>query len=282
MLTRRLTARYSVVIVSIAAVFGILLGYSWSAQYWNPLAHIATENIAGTRATTGFAIALFVALVFGCMRSLMGCSNTIVLALPHILGSDRSPGKWASSISSFATGAVLAGAAVGAFVGLFGSALGGLLNSVSAKVSVASITQTAIGVLILGLAIIEYRSISLPSISTKFQPRRPFMMGLVLGGIANLGCPSPIFYGLVAWIVANGSPVQGALILAVHSVGRILPVATFGTILVGGVGYGRVERWAVDHRDQVRIVSASGLAMMGTFLISYWFIFLEQKFPIPQ
>ena len=282
MLAWSLNPRNSIVTVSLGAVVGVLLGYFWSAQYWNPIAHIATKNITGTMATTGFAVALVVALVFGCMRTLMGCSNTIVLALPHILGSDRSPGKWASSISSFAIGAIVAGAVVGACVGLFGSALGGLLNSVSAKVSVASITQTAIGVLILVLAFIEYRSTSFSIITTNFRPRRPFIMGVVLGGIANLGCPSPIFYGLLAWIVATGNPVEGALILAVHSVGRILPVATFGTILVGGVGYEKVERWAVEHRDKMRIVSATGLAMMGTFLISYWFVFLEQKFPTPQ
>ena len=107
-------------------------------------------------------------------------------------------------------------------------------------------------------------------------------MGAVLGGIANLGCPSPIFYGLLAWIVASGSPVEGALILAVHSLGRILPLATFGTMLVGGFGYQKVERWIVDHREQMRLISATGLTMMGTFLISYWLVFLEQKFPLAQ
>ena len=282
MLTRALNPRNGLIILSVGAAAGILLGYFWSAQYWNPIAHIATKNITGTMATTGFAVALLVALVFGCMRTLMGCSNVLVFALPHILGSDRSPGKWASSISSFAIGAIVTGAVIGACVGLFGSALGGLLNSMSAKVSVAAITQTAIGVLVLGLAFIEYRSMSFPILTTNIRPQRPFFMGVVLGGIANLGCPSPIFYGLLAWIVATGNVVEGALILAVHSVGRILPVATFGTILVRGVGYEKVERWAVDYRDQMRIVSATGLAMMGTFLISYWFIFLEQKFPTPQ
>ena len=282
MLTRALNPRYGLIVLSVGSAVGILLGYFWSAQYWNPIAHIATKNITGTMATTGFVVALFVALVFGCMRTLMGCSNIIVFALPHILGSDRSPGKWASNISSFAIGAVVTGAVIGACVGLFGSALIGVLNSFSAKVSVAAITQAAIGVLILGLAVIEYRSMSFPIITTNFRPRRPFFMGVVLGGIANLGCPSPIFYGLLAWIVATGNLVEGALILAVHSVGRILPVATFGTILVSGVGYEKVERWAVDYRDQMRIVSATGLAMLGTFLISYWFVFLEQKFPTPH
>ena len=282
MLARSLNPRNGMVIVLAGAVFGVLLGYFWNAQYWNPVAHIATVEITGTKATTGFAIALSVALVFGFMRTVMGCSNTIVLALPHILGSDRSLGKWMSSISSFTIGAILAGAAVGACVGLFGSAIGELLNSMSAKVSVASITQTAIGVFILGLAIMEYRSFPWPSISTNFRPGRPIVMGAVLGGIANLGCPSPIFYGLLAWIVASGSPVEGALILAVHSLGRILPLATFGTMLVGGFGYQKVERWIVDHREQMRLISATGLTMMGTFLISYWLVFLEQKFPLAQ
>ena len=282
MLTRALDPRNGLVVLSTGAVVGILLGYFWNAQYWNPLAHIATMNITGTMATTGFVVALIVALVFGFMRTLMGCSNIMIFALPHILGSNRSPGKWASSITSFAIGAIATGAVIGTCVGLFGSTLGGLLNSVSAKVSVAAIIQSAIGVLILGLAFIEYRSMSFRIITTSFRPRRPFTMGVVLGGIANLGCPSPIFYGLLAWIVATGSPVEGALILAVHSVGRILPVATFGTLLVGGVGFEKVERWAVDYRDQMRILSATGLAMMGTFLITYWFIFLEQKFPTPH
>ena len=282
MLAHALNPRNGLVVLSAGAAVGILLGFFWSAQYWNPLAHIATKNITGTMATTGFAIALIVALVFGFMRTLMGCSNIIVFALPHILRTNSSPGKWVSSISSFAVGAIATGAVIGACIGLFGSTLTGLLSSVSAKVSVAAITQTAIGVLILSLAFIEYRSMSFPVITTNYRPRRPFIMGVVLGGIANLGCPSPIFYGLLAWIVATGSPLEGALILAVHSIGRILPVATFGTILVGGVGFEKVERWAVDYRDQMRILSATGLAMMGTFLISYWFVFLEQKFPAPH
>ena len=56
----------------------------------------------------------------------------------------------------------------------------------------------------------------------------------------------------------------------------------FGWIVFGGVGYERVERWVANHRGHLRIASASGLAMMGTFLISYWLIFLGQKFPIMQ
>lgn len=279
MLTRTLSSRNGLVIVLVGALVGISLGYFWSAQYWNPLAHVATKNITGTTATTGFAIALIVALVFGIMRSMMGCSNTIVLVLPHMLGSDKSPGKWMANILSFSIGAIAAGALVGACVGLFGSALGGLLDSASTKVSIASITQTAIGVLILGLAVMEYRSIAIPGITMNFRPRQPIVLGVALGGIANLGCPSPVFYGLIAWIVAAGNPLEGALILAVHSIGRILPMAVLGTILVGGIGYDKVERWAVDYRGQLRIVSAAGLAMMGTFLISYWFVFLGQKFP---
>lgn len=90
-----------------------------------------------------------------------------------------------------------------------------------------------------------------------------FLFGLVLANV-GVGCPNPLFYVLLAYVISSADVLSGWAIMAVHGIGRATPliflavVAMLGTNLLSSV--------QAKGKD-IRKWTAWGLVIVGIVLL---------------
>lgn len=88
-------------------------------------------------------------------------------------------------------------------------------------------------------------------------------LGLLLGN-AGVGCPNPVTYIILTFAATTGDWAQGALLMAVNGVGRVVPLlflTVLGVLGVNAIG-GLTKRI-----DSIRKFTAWALVVLGAFII---------------
>ncbi len=103
----------------------------------------------------------------------------------------------------------------------------------------------------------------LPSFTNKLGDYpKAFAMGLILANV-GVGCPNPVFYTLLAYVIGSGSILTGWSLLAIHGIGRATPLIFLA--LLGIVGINATPR-IIARAGSVRKWTAWGLIITGAIL----------------
>lgn len=102
-------------------------------------------------------------------------------------------------------------------------------------------------------------------ISARKDYTKIFFMGLFLGN-AGVGCPNPAFYVLLTYIATTGSLITGGWLAFIHGVGRATPLIFLA--ILGLLGINSLK-WIAKRKAQVDKIMGWGLAIVGSFILTY-------------
>ena len=172
---------------------------------------------------------LTLALVFvgGALTSLGPCSLSLLpVTLAYLAGFDDGIKAWKRSLA-FSCGIVIALVFLGS--------LSGLLGRIYGQVPALVPTLVAFLAVIMGLNLLGYLKIPLPTGPDPENWRRrvpspfaPVSAGLAFG-LAASPCTTPVLAVLLGWIAQSGQPLVGVLLLSSFGIGQVLPLLLAGT-----------------------------------------------------
>lgn len=186
---------------------------------------------------------------------------------------ERAQGQRALTPWIHFLGNVLGGAAVGALLG----ALGAVLLSHGTVGPGSALLVTGVAGLVYSLRELGIVPVPLPlvrrQVPSKWRRDWPprvaaFFYGLALGGGVSTSVYVSTFYVVAVWVVLQGSPVYGAIVLGLFGAGRGLPIAALGT-----------RPWSVKRafdftlsldkwREVMALVNGVALALSGSLLVA--------------
>ncbi len=89
-----------------------------------------------------------------------------------------------------------------------------------------------------------------------------FLLGLVLANV-GVGCPNPAFYVLLAYVIGSANVLTGWSLMAVHGIGRALPLIFLTVIAIFGIN---ATQTLVKKSKSIRKWTAFALIIIGAFL----------------
>ena len=261
-----------------ALAAGVVLALvSWQAGVLDSNIFGFASGAAVEAGGPGSIVAIGAAFVIGASMIALPCGYPSVFIMPSVLGSRRGlPQRTALSLL-FVAGSALPLAALGLGLGFGGDAVLGLLDEMSARMTLAVVLYSALGVVAISYALSELGLFSLPSLFGRVtgpslpgedKPyRRAVLLGSTFGAGLGIGCPMPTYYIILGWVVAAAKPLYGAILLGVYGVGRVLPAVALGALIVAGTDRRKVSRGMTSFREKTSGFTNGVLAAMGSYLI---------------
>ena len=163
-------------------------------------------------------IELLYAFLLGLLGVLSPCTFVIVPVIAAQAGSRFH------RILKFMLGVVIIFTLLGALASLTGQLLTNFFIAGYLYLFAGIIT------LLSGLDLLQVIRFPFPTLFSMTRTKRPFIMGLLFGGVA-LGCIGPLLGAVLAFIVAKALFGLGLLIMLAFSLGFALPFVLFGFIL---------------------------------------------------
>ena len=261
-----------------ALAAGVVLALvSWQAGVLDSNIFGFASGAAVEAGGPGSIVAIGAAFVIGASMIALPCGYPSVFIMPSVLGSRRGlPQRTALSLL-FVAGSALPLAALGLGLGFGGDAVLGLLDEMSARMTLAVVLYSALGVVAISYALSELGLFSLPSLFGRVtgpslpgedKPyRRAVLLGSTFGAGLGIGCPMPTYYIILGWVGAAANPLYGAILLGVYGVGRVLPAVALGALIVAGTDRRKVSRGMTSFREKTSGFTNGVLAAMGSYLI---------------
>jgi cytochrome c-type biogenesis protein len=229
------------------------------------------------------AIALIAAFAVGLSMNFMPCNAPVVLTLLPSAHGAKSFSKWLEKVGLYMLGGIVVLGVLGFILGYAGESTLSLIYAYKSQgVVIASTIFISLGVITLLWGFREFGIIRLPripffSVRAAVEERvredmgrkEQFLMGAVYAG-AGAGCPMPTYHVLLIWAVVSGSPIFGAILLAVYVLGRMLPVVFFGALAFLGKGFGGILEGLGRKYELVRLTNGMALVTLGSFLALYF------------
>lgn len=91
---------------------------------------------------------------------------------------------------------------------------------------------------------------------------RVFLLGLVLANV-GVGCPNPAFYILLTYVIGSANVLTGWSIMAVHGIGRALPLIFLTVIAILGINATSI---LTKKADSIKKWTGFGLIIIGALL----------------
>ncbi len=91
---------------------------------------------------------------------------------------------------------------------------------------------------------------------------RVFLLGLILANV-GVGCPNPVFYVLLAYVIGSANVLTGWSLMAVHGIGRALPLLFLTVIAILGINATQV---LTKKAESIRKWTGFGLIFVGAIL----------------
>lgn len=225
----------------------------------------------------GSLVAIGAAFVIGGTMIVLPCGYPSVFVVPSLLGSRKGLPQRAALILLFLAASALPLAALGLGLGFGGEAVLALLDEMSARMTLAVVVYSALGVVAIGYALSELGLFHLPSLLGRVtgpglpdedKPyRRAVVLGSTFGAGLGIGCPMPQYYIILGWVVAAANPLYGAILLGAYGLGRVLPAVGLGALIVAGTDRRQVSRGMTSFRERTSGITNGLLAAMGSYLI---------------
>ena len=261
-----------------ALAAGVVLALvSWQAGVLDSNIFGFASGAAVEAGGPGSIVAIGAAFVIGASMIALPCGYPSVFIMPSVLGSRRGlPQRTALSLL-FVAGSALPLAALGLGLGFGGDAVLGLLDEMSARMTLAVVLYSALGVVAISYALSELGLFSLPSLFGRVtgpslpgedKPyRRAVLLGSTFGAGLGIGCPMPTYYIILGWVVAAANPLYGAILLGAYGMGRALPAVGLGALIVAGTDRRKVSQGMTSFREKTSGITNGLLAAMGSYLI---------------
>ena len=261
-----------------ALAAGVVLALvSWQAGVLDSNIFGFASGAAVDAGGPGSLIAIGAAFVIGASMIVLPCGYPSVFVMPAILGSRKGLSQRAALSLLFLAASALPLAALGLGLGFGGDAVLGLLDEMSARMTLAVVLYSALGVVAISYALSELGLFSLPSLFGRVtgpslpDEDRPYRRAVVLGGTfgagLGIGCPMPTYYIILGWAVAAANPLYGAILLGVYGLGRVLPAVVLGALIVAGTDRRKVSQGMTSFREKTSGITNGLLAAMGSYLI---------------
>lgn len=221
--------------------------------------------------TPTIAATYFLSLVGGISNIVLPCTLPlvfIIVPLAMVAAGATAAGRARRGVIM----ALLFGLGLAITLGIYGAAMGwvggyfGLDNATRAMYALAGIAALVFGLSELGLITFQMPSYGgIPRFVQilKNDYVKVFLLGLLLGN-AGVGCPNPITYVVLTFAATTGDWLQGALLMAVNGIGRVLPLLLF--VILGILGVNAV-RWLARRTDSIKKFTAWMLVMLGSFIL---------------
>lgn len=238
--------------ITIAALFFVItfVGLFWLAR------------------TTGETVTYALAFAAGLSMIILPCTLPLVfIVVPFSMGKGYKKGLIMALL--FGLGVTITLSVWGAAVALVGQFLG-LTAATQIMFGVAGIAA-----LLFGLSELRLIKLTIPGFSGSV-PRviqeqgdylKVFLMGLFLGN-AGVGCPNPAFYVMMAYLAAQGDPIYGAAVSAVHGFGRAVPIILLSLLAILGIN---ATKTLLAQKERISNISGWGLIGVGVWTLAYAF-----------
>ena len=259
------------------AVGAMLALISWQAGVLDSNIFGFASGAAVEAGGPGSVVAIGAAFVIGASMIVLPCGYPSVFIMPSILGSRRGLSQRVVLSLLFLAASALPLAALGLGLGFGGDAVLGLLDEMSARMTLAVVLYSGLGVVAIGYALSELGLFSLPSLLGRVtgpslpdedKPyRRAVVLGSTFGAGLGIGCPMPTYYIILGWVVAAANPLYGAILLGVYGLGRVLPAVVLGALIVAGAERRTVSQGMTSFREKTSGITNGLLAAMGSYLI---------------
>ncbi len=263
--------------IAALAAGAVLALVSWQAGVLDSNLFGFASGAAVDAGGPGSLVAIGAAFVIGASMIALPCGYPSVFVMPSILGSRRGLPQRAALSLLFVSASALPLAALGFGLGFGGDALLGLLDEMSARMTLAVVLYSALGMVAISYAVSElglfslpslFGSVTGPSLPSDDKPyQRAVVLGSTFGAGLGIGCPMPTYYIILGWAVAAANPVYGAVLLGAYGVGRVLPAVGLGALIVAGTDRRKVSQGMTAFRQKTRGITNGVLAAMGSYLI---------------
>lgn len=164
----------------------------------------------------------------------------------------------------FGLGLVITLGTYGATIGFAGQYLG-LDTATRLMYGVAGVASLVFGLSELGLLKFSMPSYGgIPRFIQVLQNdyAKVFLLGLLLGN-AGVGCPNPVTYVVLTFAATSGDWLQGALLMMVNGVGRVLPLLLL--VILGILGVSAVS-WLAEKTEVIKKFTAWVLIALASFI----------------
>ncbi len=217
--------------------------------------------LATTPTTT---LTLLLSFAGGISNIVLPCTLPLVFIIVPTVMIAKSRKKGLIMAVLFGLGLVITLSVYGAAVAQLGKYLG-LDNATRIMYGVAGLAAFIFGLTELKLVRFELPSyLGMPQfIQKRSDYAKVFLLGLLLGN-AGVGCPNPVTYIILIFAATSGNWVQGALLMAVNGIGRVVPLLLFS--ILGILGVNSIG-WLTSKVDAVRKFTAWALIVLGSFII---------------
>ena len=164
----------------------------------------------------------------------------------------------------FGLGLIITLAIYGAVVGLLGQYLG-LDTATRFMYGLAGIAALLFGLSELGLVKFHVPSyMGLPKfMQTHGDYAKVFFLGLLLGN-AGVGCPNPITYVVLLFAATTGDWLNGAGLMMVNGLGRVVPLLLLAILGILGVN---AVQWFSQRTHIIKKFTAWALVILGSFIL---------------
>ncbi|MBI5077970.1 MAG: sulfite exporter TauE/SafE family protein [Candidatus Yonathbacteria bacterium] len=217
--------------------------------------------------TTVTATATYLlSLAGGISNIALPCTLPLVFIIVPMamVASTRSAGRGIAMTFLFGLGLIITLGIYGATIGFAGQYLG-LDNATRIMYSIAGAAALLFGLSELGLLRFEMPSYGgIPRAIAVLQNdyAKVFFLGLLLGN-AGVGCPNPVTYVVLTFAATSGDWLQGALLMMVNGVGRVLPLLLL--VILGILGVNAVT-WLTTKTEAIKKFTAWALIALGSFI----------------
>ena len=262
----------------VALAVGVVLALvSWQAGVLDTEVFGFASGAAVDAGGPGSLVAIGAAFVIGATMIVLPCGYPSVFVMPSILGSRKGLSQRAVLSLLFLAASALPLAAVGLGLGFGGEAVLELLDEMSARMTLAVVLYSALGVVAIIYALSElgvfhlpslFGRVTGPSLPDQDKPyRRAVVLGSTFGAGLGIGCPMPQYYIILGWAVAAANPLFGAILLGVYGLGRVVPAVALGALIVAGTDRRKVSQGMTSFREKTSGITNGLLAAMGSYLI---------------
>ncbi len=238
------------------------------------------QDIVGTVEVTALGVGVALSFVSGATMIFTPCGLPLIFTMNTIAVEGRERGRsWVPPMALFTIGIVTTMAIWGVVVAFAGGSILRFLTPSDGSMRTTTIIYVALGVLMLVMALWEFRIVDLPRPARRAMPRslnrlgpypKSLGMGAALGGGFGIGCPFPTYQAVLAWAVIVGNPWYGAVLLAANALGRALPLWPIGAIAYAGGDQRGISRRLLGNTERSRLISGTGLAVFAGMMIVLW------------
>lgn len=276
-------------------VLGLLIGLAFTVAWSHHFVDSTIgDNVANrllgydARETmiTGAAAGVVFAFVTGLAGTFTACNVAALCALPSMVRQDASATQRLRQVLqplAWLAGAALAVAMAYGFLGvMFSDVLPQLSEARTAGGMPVRLVQSSVVYGVIG-AVLLYLSAAVLGLLPNPLPREPVramrswmvIMGVLIGAFL-VGRPFPLFRRLFEHAAETSSPLYGAAVFGLQTLGNIA-LLSVAFVLLAGPGV-RLQRWLVADPSRAVRVTGAAFAAAGSFTFLYWVLRVPSLF----